>query len=68
MGVQIPRIFTLMNAYVHLESRVHARNEYEQRFAAGKASDCVRCGLCDLRCPNGIPVSALLQQAADMFE
>lgn len=34
----------------------------------GKASDCIKCGKCELACPQKLPIRELLEQVADAFE
>lgn len=34
----------------------------------GKASDCIQCGACESRCPQGLPIIELMQKAAEVFE
>jgi len=33
-----------------------------------KAQDCTRCGVCEPRCPYGLPIIAMLQHAEDAFK
>lgn len=70
-GVDIPGTFRCYNA-AFTESRAAARREYlrctaMRRTAAG-ASQCVGCGRCESRCPQGIAVRQELRQAAGVLE
>ncbi len=35
---------------------------------AGKASDCIKCGKCELACPQKLPIRDLLEKVASEFE
>lgn len=34
----------------------------------GKASDCIRCGNCESRCPQHLPIISLMESCAEIFE
>ena len=43
---------------------------YYQNLTAehGKASDCIRCGLCEKNYPQRLPVRERLEKVAEVFE
>jgi predicted aldo/keto reductase-like oxidoreductase len=73
MGVNIPRIFQLMNY-----SRVYGLHDYaKQEYAAlstgdgknGKNVDaCVECGTCEEKCPQDIKIIRQLRECAEALE
>lgn len=68
MAIPIPDLFACLNAKKQWDSwnasyyyNIHTAN-------AGKASDCVRCGLCEDSCPQHLPIRELLETVASTFE
>lgn len=67
--ISIPDLFACLNA-----KRVfhdwNADYYYHQVHTAhnGKASDCIRCGKCELACPQHLSIRALLADVAEAFE
>lgn len=73
-NISIPDILYLLNACGR--TGIHDRT-YRGRytlfyngytFNKGKASDCIKCGKCETRCPQRIPIRKHLQNAKTMFE
>lgn len=67
-SIPIPRIIAYMN-----RKRVWNDQKVGEQYTAAmkesaKASDCIGCGLCESVCPQHLPVPALLQEAARIFE
>ena len=66
--IPIPDLFSCLNA----KQLFHDWNQdyyYEiVTEARGKASDCIRCGLCEQSCPQHLPIRSLLQDVAKEFE
>ncbi len=67
-GIPIPEIFACLNS-----KRVF--NDWSAKFYYGqhtektaKASDCIKCGICESVCPQHLSVRDLLSEAADLFE
>lgn len=66
-GVDIPRVFEMVN-----QARVYgleeaAKKSYAQHLV-GKASYCIVCGTCEPKCPQNIPITRQIQEAAEMFD
>ncbi len=69
--VNIPGIFRLWNLQRGYGNDAYSRLEYqklcEQRhwadFPGASAEHCVECGLCETKCPEGLPVMADLKKA-----
>ena len=67
-GIEIPNVFALVNARKAFRDWGAGRQYNELIQNHGKASDCIRCGLCERVCPQGLKIRELLAQAAEMFE
>ncbi|MBQ9400116.1 MAG: aldo/keto reductase [Bacteroidales bacterium] len=65
-GVDIPGIFSAWNT-MYTESKFSGRAQYAQAvsltFPPASASQCVRCGKCEQRCPQSIPIREKLVEA-----
>ncbi len=72
MQIAIPDYFGLYNNLKRLKNTAYMYNQkvYYQNLAAehGKASDCIRCGLCEKNCPQRLPVRELLKKVAEVLE
>jgi predicted aldo/keto reductase-like oxidoreductase len=71
-GVNIPRIFTLYNDYYltdNAKARGHIKYVYGNLALAPDemADRCQRCGQCEEKCPQQLPVGEALAEAADLF-
>lgn len=68
MDIPIPDIFTGMNAYNNFKS--WNQNYYYGINTAGrgKASQCIKCGVCENACPQHIEIRGLLEKATELFE
>lgn len=70
-GVDIPGVFRCWNE-VPADGRKRARHEYLQTTAmrrpSSSASRCVGCGVCETRCPQGLPIREALRGAAGELE
>lgn len=67
-SIPIPDLFACLNS----RRRYHDWGSgayYDASVAGrGRASDCVQCGRCEKICPQHLPIRALLEQAAAMFD
>ena len=71
--IAIPDYFKLMNSVYQYGDPMleRARNRYTQlteKEGMGKASACVKCGQCEGRCPQHLPVTRYLEDVARTFE
>ncbi len=72
--VAIPEILALLNEWSTAKRRgVEIREELNEKYRrtiplAKWASNCVKCGQCEQRCPQHLPVRKLLSEASSMFE
>lgn len=55
-GVEIPRLFRIWNEYQRYQNEAMAKTDYSDVSPLGRASNCVRCGMCEERCPQGISI------------
>lgn len=64
-GISIPNVF-MMDGYL---TRYGLADWAKGRYAAmdKKASDCIGCGVCEPRCPYGLPIRKMLKAAAERF-
>ena len=69
MQISIPDLFSCYNAKVQYNDwnskmyyGVHTRDGH------GKASDCIKCGMCEGVCPQHLPIRDLLEKVAETFE
>ena len=59
MNICIPDYFSVYNTIKRFEGmyRADVVNYYNNlKFAHGKPTDCIRCGMCESRCPQGLPI------------
>lgn len=66
--ILIPDLFSDYNAKIVFKdwnSDMYYANHTNQN---GKASDCIKCGLCEKSCPQKLPVRDLLDKVASTFE
>ncbi|MBQ3081531.1 MAG: aldo/keto reductase [Clostridia bacterium] len=70
MGIKIPSI--LRGAYNHYKSYENidvAKARYNEAVGgAAAASSCIGCGACEEVCPQKLPIRALLEESATLFE
>ena len=66
--IPIPEIFAAMNLQLGNGQRAEARAAYERAVSGGHgAADCVGCRKCEQACPQHLPVTDHLKQAAELF-
>ena len=67
MNINIPRYFGLLNLYATTEQK---SGLYYNRYAFnhGKASDCLKCGLCEGNCPQHLPIREYLEEFKALYE
>ena len=65
VGIQIPSLFTLEGYY----SRYDLQDWAKARYAATavKASACIGCGQCEIRCPYHLPIREMMRKVAQKF-
>lgn len=73
-GVNIPGCFELYNSFHMFNDRAVARVRYlgtlygAMGFQKACASLCKKCGKCEKKCPQGLPIQALLEDVVRTFE
>lgn len=68
-SIPIPKIMGYLNRETTFPNVAMTRNGYKNAVKdAGKASDCVGCGLCEDTCPQSLPIRELMEKAASIFE
>lgn len=69
-NIAIPDIFACLNEKA-ISNSWSAGYFYKTEVISGgkgKASDCIKCGLCEKACPQGLSIRDLLQEAVKTFE
>lgn len=71
-NIPIPDCFGLYNNMKRLKNTSYLSNQtvYYANLTknAGKASSCIRCGVCEKNCPQNLPIRELLQKVAAEME
>lgn len=66
-GVDIPGNFRLQNLARVYGLTDWARGQYAGMEGAKRASSCVRCGECEPKCPNNLPIMNQLEEAGALL-
>ncbi len=66
-NIAIPDYFGLLNLYAVTGNKT---NMYYQRYSMnhGKASECLKCGLCEKNCPQHISIREMLEEFVSLYE
>ena len=66
-NIAIPNYFGLLNLHAVTGKKT---NMYYQRYSLnhGKASECLKCGLCEKNCPQHISIRRMLEEFAALYE
>lgn len=73
-GIKIPDIFSLINSYYRPgehDKTIYGRMDmlYKNTILNnGAAGQCIKCGMCERRCPQKISIRENLRKAVDLFE
>ncbi len=64
-GIHVPSVFMMEGYY----SRYDLKEWALQRYTAmdKKASDCMGCGVCETRCPYGLPIRQMMKKAKEVL-
>ena len=69
MGILIPDIFSCVNKYTQFHDWNQIRYYRDVLTKEnGKASECLKCGMCEDSCPQGLQIRDLLEKAVEFFE
>ncbi|MBP6965195.1 MAG: aldo/keto reductase [Armatimonadetes bacterium] len=66
-GVDIPGNFSLYNTANIYGLTDYARSQYAAMEAGKRADACIRCGECEPKCPNKLPIMDQLAEAAELL-
>jgi len=68
-GVNISEIIAFVNEYFIKREGEEVKTKYHERIKPGnQASRCVKCGKCEQKCPQQLPIRNILGRAAWIFE
>jgi hypothetical protein len=68
-GVNIPEIIAFLNEYFIKREGEEVKTKYHERVKPGnQASRCVKCGKCEQKCPQQLPIRNILGRAVWIFE
>lgn len=69
--IPISKYFSLYNSNKRTTGYFSSQFVYYNNIVqagSGKASDCIKCGVCEKACPQHLPIRELLSQVAEAFE
>lgn len=67
-SLDIPRIIEFLNNWYAFDKNDTIKWEYKNWLDEGThASDCVHCGECEKKCPQSLPISSIMEEAAEEF-
>lgn len=69
-GVNIPFIFRMMNSYKIYDLKDYARQGYAHigsNISGKRADACVKCGACESKCPQHLPIIKQLQESHEVL-
>lgn len=67
--IVIPSLFECLNQLsVYNDQRVYNRYNWITEKRTPKASACIKCGKCEMACPQHIEIRNMLEKVADTFE
>ena len=70
MSIRIPDMFNTLNS-VTVFNDPNAKGYYQNVLISeenGKASDCLKCGMCEEVCPQHLDIRDLLEKVSEAFE
>lgn len=68
LNIPIPNIFAARNEQLVYNNAEKSKHKYAEATAnAGKASDCIKCLQCEGACPQQLPITTLLEEAASIY-
>ena len=65
--IAIPYLFTCMNSKI-MNKDYNPSDYVKYTTGKGKASDCIKCGKCEIECPQKLPIRDLLVKVSKEFE
>lgn len=67
-GVAIPLVFSTYNEAFRFDDPASLIRYYQGLPEEIKASNCIACGECELRCPHQLPIIEKMKEISDYFE
>ena len=66
VGINIPLLFIMEGYYTRYDLKDWAMSRYKSFDK--KADDCIKCGICESRCPYELPIRDMLDNVTDVFK
>ena len=67
-GINIPAIFNIYNNYKGNKENSFFKMYYNSLNDSEKAENCIKCGLCNKNCPQGLDIPTLLTKVEDTYK
>ena len=64
--IRIPKIIDFLNAWFAYDRNPSTKEEYLSWLRAF-GSDCVGCKACEAKCPQGLPIASIMEEAVEEF-
>ncbi|MCI7145909.1 MAG: aldo/keto reductase [Clostridiales bacterium] len=66
--LDIPGVIRYLNNWYAFDKNPSTRMEYDTWLGDGfHGSDCIQCGECEKKCPQSLPIPAIMREAAEEF-
>ncbi|MGL5754306.1 MAG: aldo/keto reductase [Paraclostridium sp.] len=66
VGINIPMNFLLEGYYTRYNLKEWSKDRYKSLKV--KASDCIECGKCEIKCPYNLPIREMLKEVCDKLD
>lgn len=67
-GVDIPRVFKIMNTYALDKNRDNAISMIKSLALENSPQNCIECGICEAHCPQSISIPQTMKKATQLFK
>jgi len=67
VGLNIPRLFDILNHGAMFDRLDEARRQYQRLSAEEQAAACIQCRQCEAKCPQSIPISEWMMHVHEIL-